>query len=74
MDKKKRPCDVNSFIWNSEKKQRESLVFSGLFHEWGKEIVEYTDSSETFTVGIIEDESGQIFTVNPNCIKFTDKK
>jgi len=80
MQKKKRPCQVDTKIWipASESPDRKSyyknLSYKGLFHEWGQEAIE-TDQQGfgNFTVAIVEDESGQVFTVNPNHIKFLDK-
>lgn len=72
MEKRKRPCQVKTRRYAGGK--MEDLEFEGLFHEWGNEA---EDGGEhgfgNFSVGIIEDESGQVHTVNPNHIKFTDK-
>lgn len=72
---KKRPCRVEAKIWDKETRKQIDLIFDGLFHGWGSEA---EDGGEhgfgNFTVAIVEDENGRVFTINPNCIKFTDKK
>jgi len=80
MEKRKRPCQVDTKKWipasesPSGKSFNKDVKFKGLFHDWGQEAV---DGGETgfgnFTVAIVEDESGQVHTVNPNDIKFLDK-
>lgn len=45
----------------------------GLFHQWGTEILEATDSVTQYSVGIVEDENGHIHNVYPEFIQFTDK-
>jgi len=75
MKKRKRPCEVDSR--RLEGKGCEHLVgkyFKGIFHKWGTEIISKgIDGVISGTVGIVEDENGQIHTVNPEYIKFTDK-
>lgn len=69
---KNRPCRVNTRIWKDAKFV--DLVFDGIFHEWGSEA---EDGGEhgfgNFSIGIVEAENGQVYTVNPNHIQFTDK-
>jgi len=49
-------------------------TIKALFHKWGTEIISKgIDGVISGTVGIVEDENGQIHTVNPEYIKFTDK-
>jgi hypothetical protein len=80
MEKRKRPCEVITTKWIEAGKSpngrpyNKKMQFNALFHEWGQEAVE--DNGQgfgNFTVGIVEDEDGQVHTVNPNHIKFLDK-
>ena len=80
MEKRKRPCEVNTKKWISStespsgKSFNQDVKFKGLFHEWGNEAVENSgDGFGNFTIAIVEDESGQVHTVNPNHVKFLDK-
>jgi len=80
MEKRKRPCQVDTKKWipasesPSGKSFNQDVKFKGLFHEWGQEAVEAGEQGfGNFTVAIVEDESGQVHTVNPNDIKFLDK-
>jgi hypothetical protein len=79
MEKRKRPCQVDTKKWVPSDESpngighHEKSIFKGLFHEWGQEAVETNEQGfGNFTVGIVEDESGQVHTVNPNDIKFLD--
>lgn len=45
----------------------------GLFHLWGVDSEEHDTNYGNFTVAIIEDEDGNVFTALPNEIKFLDK-
>ncbi|WP_166745945.1 hypothetical protein [Flavobacterium psychrophilum] len=50
------------------------MIFDGLFHEFGQEAEDGGDAGfGNFTVAIVEAPDGQVHTVNPNHIKFTDK-
>lgn len=70
--KKKRPCKVSTTRWENMKVV--PLEFEGLFHDWGQEAIETNEQGfGNFTVAIIEDQSGQVHTVNPNHVKFLDK-
>jgi hypothetical protein len=80
MKTRKRPCQVDTKKWipASESPSGQSfnkdVKFKALFHEWGQEAVESNEQGfGNFTVAIVEDESGQVHTVNPNDIKFLDK-
>lgn len=45
----------------------------GWFHKWGKDVYEYTNGDAIVcSVGIIEDENGNIKTVNPEFITFLE--
>lgn len=46
---------------------------SGIFHQWGSEVEEGENEVASLTVGIIEDEDGQIHTPIAQWVKFTDK-
>lgn len=74
MEKRKRPVEVKTFVWDNEHRMNIPLNFKGLFHEWGVES-EFEDvhGFGNYTVGIVEDDFGQIFTVNPNHIQFLDR-
>lgn len=48
-------------------------IKKGHFHKWGTELLEARDGNHTFTVGIIEDESGKVHNVFPEYIRFIDK-
>jgi len=75
-NKKKRPCHVKTkrFELTDEKRGWINVEYNGLFHEWGNEAVEAGETGfGNFTIGIVEDETGQIHTINPNHIKFTDR-
>ncbi len=52
--------------WNETKK-------NGIFHCWGLETEEGENEIVNFTIGIVEDEDGQIHTPLPDFIKFLDK-
>lgn len=62
----------------------EDTHFEGYFHEWGtiiKEYEHYDDSTgdyvmsgATATVGICEDLAGNIHTVDPNKVKFINRR
>ncbi len=72
MEKRKRPCEITTKKWNGTKMVPSE--FKGIFHEWGNEAVENNgDGFGNFTIAIVEDESGQVHTVNPNHVKFLDK-
>lgn len=45
-------------------------VKHGLFHQWGLESEEHEQNYGIYTVGIIEDETGQIHSVTANRIQF----
>jgi hypothetical protein len=42
----------------------------GIFHCWGYEVLETSDSIAQFSVALVETESGEILQVPPHCIKF----
>lgn len=82
--KKKRPVVVKTRIWHDGKNNEDctaystpgwhDLEFKGLFHQWGEEAEhDNINGFGNFTIGIVEDENGQIHTVNPNHIQFTDR-
>ncbi|MCB5972674.1 hypothetical protein LIT13_06640 [Flavobacterium psychrophilum] len=74
MTKRKRPVKVTSKRWNPDTRKQEDLIFDGLFHEFGQEAEDGGDAGfGNFTVAIVEAPDGQVHTVNPNHIKFTDK-
>lgn len=50
-------------------------TYSGYFHIWGLESMNFVDEKEkdyaiSYTIGIIEQEDGNVTTVNPEFIKF----
>ena len=53
--------------------------FEGLFHQWANESQVITENGQkkihsvSNTVGIVEDENGQIHMIKPEDIIFTDK-
>lgn len=79
MSIKKRPCifHVNRLIKDEFKRKMtaepkyEEIQMTGLFHQWGEEAEELgVNGFGNFTIGIVEDDEGQVYTVNPNNIKF----
>lgn len=45
----------------------------GLFHQWGQELFEQSDGpSVSYTVGVVEMESGAVLTFPPGHIKFNE--
>jgi len=68
MGKRKRPCEVDTTIH-----RHNGIKFKGLFHEFGQEAIESETGFGNYTIAIVEDESGQVHTVNPNHVKFLDK-
>lgn len=82
MEKRKRPVE---FISKRELKSPEARKHlpreqwwketkkKGIFHCWGSEIEEDEHNIGTLSIGIIEDEEGQIHTPIPSFIKFLDK-
>lgn len=77
MEKRKRPCEVNSKRYERNGGKCGIWVgveFKGIFHEFGTESVANDEHGFTNqTIAIVEDESGQVHTVNPNHVKFLDK-
>lgn len=78
MENKKRPCLVTSRRYVAPPTfgcgHWEGMNFEGLFHQCGNEEVHQGEKGFGLTViGIVEDETGQIHTVNPNHIKFIDR-
>lgn len=45
---------------------------SGLFHEWGNQLVETNEQVTNYTVGIVEIDDGSIVLIAPELIKFID--
>ena len=81
MEKKKRPCQVKGEWINNPNDctgfmQKE---FKGLFHQWANESQVINENGQkkihsvSNTVGIVEDENGQIHMIKPEDIIFTDK-
>lgn len=75
MEKKKRRVKVNTKKWIKPEGCNAGkwidFEFEGMFHCWGNEAVEAGESGfGNFTIGIVEDQDGQIHTINPNHIKF----
>lgn len=70
MEKRKRPV-----FWRPNRNPGSTLphVVTGLFHRWadvdGKRI-----DQPTRTVGLVEDDFGEIHQVNPDDLKFRDRK
>lgn len=54
--------------------KRLELKGKGVFHRWGAEGWEGHENLVEHTVGIIEDEFGDVHSIDPKSIKFTDKK
>lgn len=52
--------------------KREWYQITGKFHMWGTDIVESNDGNVSYTVGIIETESGRVYNVHPEKIIFID--
>lgn len=44
----------------------------GKFHEWGLNLSEGDNTVASYTVGIVELPSGEIITIDPTHIKFTE--
>lgn len=78
MNKKKRPCKFRhrKLLTHSERVNQKKIFsfedVNGLFHQWGTNIQEHENGAVQFTVGIIEDETGQIHEVIPNDVRFID--
>lgn len=75
MENKKRKCIVNTKKYEVPRNGGcgcwVGKEFEGMFHCWGNEAVEAGESGfGNFTIGIVEDQDGQIHTINPNHIKF----
>lgn len=47
--------------------------FHGLFHEWGLDLLEWSEGACSFTKGIIEDEDGIVHMVCPELIDFVSE-
>ena len=58
------------------KYERRALVFdfAGAFHGWGFGLEEGSNGFSSFSVGIIESNTGQVSTVLPDLIRFADTK
>lgn len=71
---RKRPVEFTTgFASNQNVKESTLKTFKGVFHQWGSEGWEGHENLVQHTVGIIETEDGQIHSVDPSRIKFTDK-
>lgn len=81
MEKKKRPCTVKRAIipFHNNEVEISRNEFNGLFHQWANESHIINENGQkkihsvSNTVGIVEDEHGQIHMVSPSDIIFTDK-
>lgn len=82
MEKKKRPCKVKKKIIYGDNGGCNALVrdgFNGLFHKWGSESHVIHENGQkkihsvANTLGIVEDENGQIHMIPPEDIIFTDR-
>lgn len=50
-----------------------TITKSGIFHRWGMKAMEGNDGNIHWSVAICEDETGQIFLVIPDKMKFEDR-
>lgn len=76
MKTKKRPCEfiVRRFDPANCQKPIKTIKNIGLFHQFGTETSFGSNHEPSLiTVAIVEDETGQVHTLNPNEVKFTDK-
>lgn len=74
MEKRKRRVHF-THGWDNEKKEPIKRV--GWFHEWGIDYDQHQDPVEPyhmtpvqFTVGVVEDDDGDVFLVHPSNIQF----
>jgi len=52
-------------------KDGEKVFITGYFHQWAAACIEYSDGpAGNYTVGLVEEESGQIRECPPEGIKF----
>lgn len=49
------------------------LEIIGGFHQWGTEVIESDMGNTMYTVAIVETEDGEVYTTNPNWVKFINE-
>lgn len=73
MEKRKRPVEFTTGHAQTRIEAEQLEKHKGLFHQWGVESEEHETNFGVWTVGIIEDENGQVHNVPPHRIKFLDR-
>lgn len=75
-EERKKLNEAKLYYANSEHRDRfyDVKKSKGLFHQWGLEIEEGETEISSYTIGIIEDENGQIHTPKASDVKFLDKQ
>ena len=63
-----------SIVSNEPNDERVFSNLEGLFHGWGTRYRDSEDGQQvaSYSVGIVEDKTGQVHTVLPNRISFTE--
>jgi len=70
MSERLRSITFTSYLVNGEV-QNHSTAVSGVFHQWGNDVIKLENSWYSITVGIVETAGGKIFNATPETITFT---